>query len=206
MGACQGDHGVGRERLILSQETPQRVIHGRFAVAGGVLQNSQVLARGDPRNVFVPQPVIGQAKAAIGEQVLAIAVVLKGTGLTHQLIDDVPIVDRVLVAPYQPWQGIDLGSRVPDLHAVSMQPSFDFLAHQAAVDRVGVAVNVEQAPLVHPHRKPQTTVLPLGGKRTQCRKILGLSRMPGRITRGDHHLEEFQVLLAAGEVPAAAQM
>jgi hypothetical protein len=23
IGACQGDHGVGRERLILSQETPQ---------------------------------------------------------------------------------------------------------------------------------------------------------------------------------------
>jgi hypothetical protein len=165
MGACQGDHGVGRERLILSQETPQRVIHRRFAVAGRMLQNPQVLARGDPRSVLVSQSVIGQAKAAIGEQVLAIAVILKGTRLTHQLIDDVPIVDRVLVASHQPRQGIDLGSRVPDLHAVGMQPGFDFLAHQAAVDRVGVAVNVEQAPLVHPHRKPQATVLPLRRKR-----------------------------------------
>lgn len=37
MGVCQRDHGVGRERLILSQQTAQRVIHGRFAIAGRLL-------------------------------------------------------------------------------------------------------------------------------------------------------------------------
>jgi len=206
MGACQGDHGVGRERLILSQQTPQRVIHRRFAVAGRMLQNPQVLAGGDPRSVFVPQPVIGQAKAAIGEQVLAIAIVLKRARLTHQLIDDVPIVDRVLVAPHQPRQRIDVHSRVPDLHPVGMQPGFDFLADQAAVDRVGVAVNVDQAARVHAHRKPQATVLPLRRKRPQCRQLLGVPWMPGRVARGDHRLEESQVFLAAGEVPAATQM
>lgn len=128
LGACQRDHGVGRKGLILSQQTAQRVIHRRFAVAGRMLQNPQVLAGGDPRSVFVPQPVIGQAKAAVGEQVLAIAVILKGPRFPHPLIDEVPIVDRVLVASHQPRQRIDLGSCVPDLHPVGMQPGFDFLA------------------------------------------------------------------------------
>lgn len=100
------------------------------------------------------QPVIRHPKAAVGEQVLAITVVLKGTRLAHQLIDDVPIVDRVLVAPHQPRQRVDLSSRVPDFHAIGMQPGLDFLADQAAVDRVGVAVNVDQASRVHAHRQP----------------------------------------------------
>ena len=206
IGACQRDHGVGRQWLILSQQTSQRVIHGRFAVAGRMLQNPQVLARGDPRNVFVSQPVIGQAKAAVGEQVLAIAIILKSARFPHQLIDEVPIVDRVLVAPHQPRQRIDVHSRVPEFHPVGMQPGFDFLADQPAVDRVGVAVDVDQASLVHAHRKPQATVLPLRRKRPQCRQLLGVPWMPGGIARGDHRLEESQVLLATGEVPAATQM
>jgi hypothetical protein len=59
MGACQRDYGVGREWLILSQQTSQRVIHGCFAVASRMLQNPQVLARGDARSVLVPQPIKG---------------------------------------------------------------------------------------------------------------------------------------------------
>lgn len=206
IGACQRDHGVGRQRLILSQQTSQRVIHGRFAVAGRMLQNPQVLARGDPRNVFVSQPVIGQAKAAVGEQILAIAIILKSARLTHQLIDDVPIVDLVFVASHQPRQRIDVLSGVPEFHPVGMQPGFDFLADQPAVDRVGVAVDVDQASLVHSHRQPQATVLPLRRKRPQCRQLLGVPWMPGGVARGDNRLEESQVLLATGEVPAATQM
>ena len=93
-----------------------------------MLQNSQVLSGGNPRGMFVPQPIIGHPKAAIGEQILTIPVVLKGTRLPHQLIDDVPIVDRVLVSPHQPRQRVDSNSRVPEFDAVGMQPGFDFLA------------------------------------------------------------------------------
>jgi len=48
LGAGQRNHGVGRQRLIQSQQTTQRVIHGRFAALGRLLQNPQVLARGNP--------------------------------------------------------------------------------------------------------------------------------------------------------------
>jgi len=85
-----------------------------------MLQNLQILARTDPGSMFVPQPVVGQAKAAVREQILAIAVVLKRAWLPHQLVDDVPIVDRVLIASHQPRQCIDLNSRVPKFYPVSM--------------------------------------------------------------------------------------
>lgn len=141
--------------------------------------------------MFVSQSIIGQAKAAVGEQILAIAIVLKGAWLPHQLIDDVPIVDRVLVASDQPRQRIDVNSRVPEFHSVGMQPGFDFLTDQTAVDRVGVAVDVDQAARVHTHRQPQATVLPLRRKRPQCRQLFGVPLTPGRVTRSHHRLKEF---------------
>jgi hypothetical protein len=98
-GACQGDHGLGRERLFVSQKIAQRVVHRRLAVVSGVLQNPQVGAHGDRGSVFVAQPVVGHAKAAVGVEVLAITVVLKGARLAHQLVDDVPVIDRMLVTP-----------------------------------------------------------------------------------------------------------
>jgi hypothetical protein len=119
------------------------------------------------------------------------------------LIDDVPIVDRVLIAPHQPRQRIDLLSGVPELHAVGIQPGFDFLADQPAVDRVGVAVNVNQAACIHAHRQPQATVLPLRRKWLQHRQLLGVPLLPRGVPRGDHRLQESHVFLAAGEVAAA---
>lgn len=94
-----------------------------------MLQNVQVGPPGDLGRVFVPQPVISHAKTAVGEQVFAIAIVLKGAGLAHQLVDDVPIIDGMLVASHQPRQSVDLGSREPDFHTVGIQSGFDFPAH-----------------------------------------------------------------------------
>jgi len=102
--------------------------------------------------MFVLQPVVGDAKAAGGEKVLAITVILKGARLTHQLVDDVPVIDGVLVTPHQPRQRVHLRSRVPDFHTVGIQPSFDLLADQTAMHRVGIAVDVDQTPRIHTHR------------------------------------------------------
>ena len=148
----QGDHGLRRERLSQRQQDPQGVVHRRLAVARGVLQNVQVRAAGDGGRVFGLQPVVSHPKTAVGEQVLAITVVFKSARLAHELIDQVPIVDRVLVAPHQSRQRVDQRSRVPNLHAVGVQSGLDLLANQAAVNRVDVAVNMDQAPRVHAHR------------------------------------------------------
>jgi hypothetical protein len=143
---CGGDHRLGREWLVSGQQPTQRVIDRRLAVAGRVLQDPQVLARAHVRRVFVSQPIVRQAKAAVREQVLAIPIVLKGAWLTHQLIDEMPIVDRVLVASHQTRQRVHATPAVPDFDAVRVESSLQLLADQAAMNRVRVAMNVNQAP------------------------------------------------------------
>jgi hypothetical protein len=172
----------------------------------GVLQNTQVRAACDVGSVFVLQPVVGHAKAAVGEQVLAITVVVEGAGLAHQLVDDVPVVDRVLIAAHQPRQGVHLSPRVPDFHTVGKQPRFDFLADQTAMHGVGVAVNMDQASCIHAHRQPQATVLPLRWQRPEHGELLGVSLPARRVARGHHLLQEAPVGVAASEVAAAAQV
>jgi hypothetical protein len=204
--ACQGNHGVGQERLILSQQATQCIVHRRLTVAGGVLQNPQVRTPRHFGSVFVLQPVVGHSKAAVGEQIFAITVVVKGARLAHQLVDDVPVVDGVLVTPDQPRQRVHVGSRVPDFHTVGMQAGFDFLADQTAMHRVGVAVNVDQAARVHAHRQPQATVQPLRRQRPEHSELLGVPLLSRRVARGHHLLEKAQVLVTTAEVPAATQM
>jgi hypothetical protein len=204
--ACQGDHGLGTQRLLLGQQTAQRVVHCHLAVAGGVLQNPQVRSACDLGSVFVLQPVVGDAKPAVGEQVLAIAVVVKGARLAHQLVDDMPVVDRVLVAPHQPRQRVHLSSRVPDFHTLGVQPGFNFLADQTAVHRVGVAVNMDQASLVHAHAQPQTTVQPLRRQRAEHGEFGGVPLLSRGVARGHHFVEKARVFFATVEVAAAAQM
>lgn len=205
MGTRQRDHGLGRKRLSLGQQTAEGVIHRRFAVAGGMLQNLQVGAAGHLGRVLIPQPVIGHPKAAVGEQVLAIAVVLEGPRLADQLVDDVPVVDRVLVAAHQSRQRVDVKARIPQLDTISVQPRFEFLADQPAVDRVRVAVNMDQAPRVHADRQPQATILPLFWKRPQHRHLLGMPHLAACIPRRDDAIEKPQVFLSAAEVAAATQ-
>ncbi len=96
---CVAGVGVefGEEEIAIAEDVdaPGRE---RAELGGPVgVQDSQVGASGDVGSMLVPQPVIGHPKAAGGKQILPIAVVLKGAWLAHQLIDDVPIVDRVLV-------------------------------------------------------------------------------------------------------------
>jgi len=148
-----GEDGVDAQRLVLGQQPTQRVIHRRLALAGRVLQDPQVLAGAHRRRVLRAQPIVGLAKTAVGEQILAIPIILKGARFAHQLVDDVPIVDGVLVASHQSRQRVHATSRVPDFHAVRIQSSLDLLANQAAVHRVHVAMNVDQTSPVHRHRQ-----------------------------------------------------
>ena len=156
--------------------------------------------------MFVLKPVVGHAKAAVGEQILAITVVVKGARLAHQLVDDVPVVDGVLGAPYQPRQRVHVHCRVPDFHAVGIQPGLDFLADQTAMHRIAVAVNVDQAATVHAHRQPQATVLALRRQRPEHGEFGGVPLPSRRVARGHHLLEKAAVVVLTVEVAAAAQM
>jgi hypothetical protein len=121
------------------------------------------------------------------------------------LVNDVPVVDGVLVAAHQTRQRVHLASRVPDFHTLGIQPGFDFLAHQTAMHRVGVAVQVDQASRVHAHRQPQATVLPLGRQGCENGEFLGVALLAGRVARGRHVVEKVAVVVATAEIAAATQ-
>jgi hypothetical protein len=96
----QRDDRLSRQRLVPEQELSQRVIHRRLALAGRLLEDPEIRARAHRRGVFLAQPIVGQAEAAVGEQILAIPIVFERAGLADQLIDDVPIIDRMLVTTH----------------------------------------------------------------------------------------------------------
>lgn len=189
----------------MGQETAQRVVHGRLAVVGSMLQNSQVRTPRDVGSVFGTQPVVGHTKAAGGKQVLTITVVVESSRLAHQLIDDVSVIDGMLVAPDQARQRVHVRARVPDFHALSVQPGFNLLAHQTAMHRVRVAVDVDQAAAVHAHRHAQATVQPLLRQLPEHGEFRGVPRLARRVARGHHFLEKAAILIAAAEVAAATQ-
>jgi hypothetical protein len=121
-----------------------------------MVQDLQIILGAAPFVAAVTEPVVGDAEARRREQIVAVGVTRERAGLTHQRVDDVSVVHRVLVATHQPRQRIDVLVRVPDLDAVGEQPRFDRLADQATVHRIRVAVNVNQTARVHATRHLQT--------------------------------------------------
>lgn len=91
------------------------------------------------------ESVISDAEARRRKQIVAVRVIGERTGLAHERIDDVAIVDRMSVAAHQTRQRIDVLIRVPDLDAVGEQPRLDPFVAQTTVHGIGVTLNVHQA-------------------------------------------------------------
>ena len=120
------------------------------------MQDLQIIFGTASLVVALAEPVVGDAKARGREQIVAVSVIRERARLADQRIDDVPIVDRVLVATHQPRQRIDVFVRVPDLDAVGEEPGLDPLADQTTVHRIHVAVDVDEAARIHAARHFQT--------------------------------------------------
>lgn len=171
-----------------------------------MLQDPQILADTDGRRVFRAQPIVGLTKTAVGEQILTVAIILKRPRLAHQLIDDVPVVDRMLVTTHQTRQRVHTASGVPDFHTIGVQSGLHFFADQAAVDRVGVAVNVNHASRPHGDRQTQAAVQSLLGKRLQHGQLLQVTLPARRIALVQQVPQERQEIVLVGEIPTAAQL
>jgi hypothetical protein len=122
---------------------------------------------------LLPEAVVGQAEARGRKEVLAIGIAGEGSGLSHQRIDHVPVMHRVLVPTDQSRQRVGQHVRVPDLDAVGVEPGFHTLADQPAMDRVGTAVNVDQASRIDAARHLQTTGQTDVGQVLQRRDLFG---------------------------------
>ena len=113
------------------------------------------------------QPVIGQPEAARREQIVAVTVVGKGTGLTHQPVDDVPVVDAMFAATTQPRQPFHLLLGVPHFEVVGVQTHLDPFADQPARHRIRVAADVNGAATIHTHRHALVGLQALRRQRSQ---------------------------------------
>lgn len=172
---------------------------------GRVVQDLQVVLGAATLVAALAEPVVGQAESRRREQILAVSVIRERAGFSHQRVDDVPIVHRRTVPPHESRSRVDVTIRVPNLDAVGEQPGLDLLADQAAMHRVRVAMDVNQAAAIDSARHLQTRRQPRIRQVPQRRQFLGEAIRSTRVPRRHDLLQEDRVLLAAGEFTAAAE-
>ena len=172
---------------------------------GCVLQDFQVRLRAGPFVVFLAETIVSQAEPGRGKQVFAIGIVRECARLADERVDDVPVVDRMAVPAHQSRQRIHLPIRKPNLDPVGEEPGFDLLANQPTVDRVGIAVNVNQTAGVHATGDFQTRRQPLIRQVPQRPNLLGEAVDSAGVANVHEVMQEIRILLAAGEIPTAPQ-
>jgi hypothetical protein len=170
-----------------------------------MVQQRQVLLGLTPFVELCPEPVVGQSEACGREQVVAIRIVGERPRLAHQRVDHMPVMHRVLVPPHQPRQRAGELIGVPDLDAVGVESGFHPFADQPAVDRVGAAVDADQAPRIDPATHLPATVQTHRRQSLQRRDLFGEALSSGLVANGHDPVQEVRVLLATDEVPAATQ-
>lgn len=88
------NHSLILDRLLASlasEQKPESVLHRRFSLLGGKLQDLKIAAVATTWHRRLQQ-VVRHAEAAAREQVLAIAIAGEGARLAHQPVDDVPVL------------------------------------------------------------------------------------------------------------------
>jgi hypothetical protein len=151
------------------------------------------------------EQVVGQAEAAGGEQVGPVAVVGERPRLADQPVDHVPVLHPVLAPAPQPRQRLHQPLGVPHLDPLGVHPRLDPLADQPAGHRVGVALDVDRAARVHPHRPPLARLQTPGRQRPQQGQLLGQPPLPPGVELPEQPPQERLVGRPGGEVPAAPQ-
>ena len=137
--------GFGAFEAILSQKMTKGLFHLGLALLGGKVEDAQICTVGTPWGMMGSQAVVGHPEAAGGKQVRTVAIVFKSAGLTHQPVDDVPVLDQVVAFPTQPGQALYTAGAIPDLDVFGVDTHIHRLPDQAAVDRVDVVDHADGA-------------------------------------------------------------
>ncbi len=177
-------HGRGRPRAARPQQLLQHRLDSGLALPRRQVQNLQILLDG-PLRPLLGQPVVGEAEAAGGEQLVAVAVAGERPRLAHQPVDHVPVGDPVLAPAAQPRQPLDQPLGVPDLDMVGEKPGLNPFPDQPAGHRVGVAADVDGAAAVRPHPDALVGVKALPRQRPQQGQLLDQPRPPALVALGE---------------------
>lgn len=199
-------HRVGRDGLSLGNRRSQRILHGVLAVPRRQLQDFQVFADGHFRTMRAAQFIISHAEVARGKQVLVILVILERAGLADQRVDHVAVVDRVLAAAGQARHPLHQSVPIEDLEVVGVNHNVHFVADQAAGNGIRVPLYPNRAAGVNLDVREPPPVIDLA-RRQLAEAGLFLSELvgPRGVPLVYQSVEERFILLAVGEVAAAAQ-
>jgi hypothetical protein len=170
------------------------------------LQDFQVLADRNLWAVVSAKPIVSDTEMAGGKQVLVILVVLKRAGLADQRIDHVTVIDRVFTAAGQTRHLLNLDSRVPYFDLLDVDHDIDLLTDQTAGNRVRIPLDLNRTAAVNfDSAHPLHVIEPARRQFTQERLLLGELVAPRQVPPLDQLTQELFVVVAAGEVAAAAQ-
>jgi hypothetical protein len=197
-------HRFTCQPTILGQQHAQGVVHQRLAFPRRQVKDLQIFPVRLTRGSFA-QHVVGRAKTARGEQLGAVLIAGEGTGLAHQPVDDVPIINARLLLATQTRQALDAALGVPHFQVLDVDPDIDAFADEPAVHRVEIALHADQAALRHRHAHALATLLPAGRQRPQQRPLLVQTFLPARVPPPRHLAQEGQILRPLGEIAAATQ-
>jgi len=150
------------------------------------------------------QLIVRLPKTARRKQRRLIAVVRERAGLAYQPADDVPVVDEMFVLATQPRQCQHRLLRVTHVDVLGAHPGFDPFADQPRRHRVAVLEHADRAARRHLHRQPLQRLQAPRWQRPQHRQLLGETLLPPCVLARHHAVHERRVLVAPGEIPAAA--
>ena len=134
-----------------------------------------------------------------------VAVVRERTRLAHQPVDHVTAVDPMLAAATQTRHSFHTLLGVPHLDLFRPDPRLHPLAEQTARHRVDIALDMNRAASIDPHRSPLARFQTAGRQRTQLLQFLSQKLLPVAVELRDQLPQERLVGCPALEVPAATQ-
>jgi len=156
-------------------------------------------------SVLRHQGVIRDTEYARREHLLPIAVLRERPRLPHQPLNHMPIADQALVPAPQTRQPLQPLLGIPHVQMLGVQPHLDHFADQPARHRVGVPLDVQRAAAVHATADLLERLQPQHRQRPQQRALFLQTLHTPRIELTEQVPQEVQVLVPAGEVPAATQ-
>ena len=147
----------------------------------------------------------GHAKADRGEQVLAVTVVLERSGLAHQRVDHMAILDAVFAFAAQPSHPIDAPLGIPHLQVFGEQAHLDPLADQPTVHRVGVVGDADRRSAGNGRLESFACFDPARRQATQNLKFLAQTLAAPGIELGEQFAHERAIVGPRGELAAPTQ-
>jgi hypothetical protein len=118
-------------RLPGVEQQPQGVVDPDLSFLGRQAEDLQVLLD-RAAGPSLLQHVVGDPEPAGREHRVAVAVLLERSGLAHQPVDDVAVLDAMLPPATKPRQGVDLAGAVPDLQGLDHDVNVHRLTDQPA--------------------------------------------------------------------------